>query len=246
MVLRINSSAEMKGSNLNETEPALLSPTNAKFSIFSEKNKIGTSFNNIIEFFLLKEELTFQKENLQKLKEMISSDKKSKKKINFVDKNGSSLLLEAAKMKNIKLCRIVIRGGGNIGVEDKEKRNVLHYLCQMSEREVEKQKKEFLSLLHFLLFHSSSLIDSPSKPKEETPLHLATLHNNFSAVQTLLKCFANPNCQETSGETPLHIAARLNFLPIQYLLLEYGADTKITGSLSLYHSFLFFYSSILF
>lgn len=54
---------------------------------------------------------------------------------------------------------------------------------------------------------------------------------NTSTVESLLgnDTIVSPDAFNASGETPLHIAARHEFLHIVNLLLEYGANKRTTA-----------------
>lgn len=59
------------------------------------------------------------------------------------------------------------------------------------------------------------------------PLHEAVDLDHIDFVQTLLEAGANPNRQDTDGNTPLHIAAINMSVQCAKLLYQYGVDPTI-------------------
>lgn len=55
-------------------------------------------------------------------------------------------------------------------------------------------------------------------------IHVAILNKNFSNLNVLLQCGANPNVRNDNGETPLCLAAYCGDEKMIKLLLKYGAD----------------------
>jgi ankyrin repeat protein len=70
-------------------------------------------------------------------------------------------------------------------------------------------------------------VNEVSPASEWTSLHLAALEGSSDAVRKLLKRGANPNRQDTAGQTPLHFAAKREFADHVKLLLEGGADPNL-------------------
>jgi ankyrin repeat protein len=57
-----------------------------------------------------------------------------------------------------------------------------------------------------------------------TPLHLAAMNPDLSALQALIAAKADPNARDNDGATPLHMAAYASRPKHVQLLLEAGAD----------------------
>lgn len=65
--------------------------------------------------------------------------------------------------------------------------------------------------------------------KGESALHVAAAlqTNGIECAQMLLKSGAQPNAQQTDGQTPLHIAARNGNADMIRLMLKEGANPQI-------------------
>jgi len=59
-----------------------------------------------------------------------------------------------------------------------------------------------------------------------TPLHLAAMNPDTSALKTLIAAKADPNARDNEGATPLHMAAYASRAEHVRLLLEAGADPQ--------------------
>jgi ankyrin repeat protein len=68
-------------------------------------------------------------------------------------------------------------------------------------------------------------------PNGFTPLHLASLWDHESIVETLIRFKADVNARNETGMTPLHSAAMAGHARIAHILLAYGADPNARDSL---------------
>lgn len=59
-----------------------------------------------------------------------------------------------------------------------------------------------------------------------TPLHLAAMNPDTSALKALVSAKADPNARDNEGATPLHMAAYASRAEHVRLLLEAGADPQ--------------------
>lgn len=59
-----------------------------------------------------------------------------------------------------------------------------------------------------------------------TPLHLAAMNPDTSALKALIAAKADPNARDNEGATPLHMAAYASRAEHVRLLLEAGADPQ--------------------
>lgn len=57
-----------------------------------------------------------------------------------------------------------------------------------------------------------------------TPLHLAAMNSDLSAMRALIAAGADPNARDEDGSTPLHMAAYASRADNAQILLEAGAD----------------------
>jgi ankyrin repeat protein len=63
-----------------------------------------------------------------------------------------------------------------------------------------------------------------------TPLHLAAMNPDTSALQVLLAAGADPNARDAEGSTPLHMAAYASRAEHSRKLLEGGADPLLKNN----------------
>lgn len=64
-----------------------------------------------------------------------------------------------------------------------------------------------------------------------TPLHLAAMNPDSSAMTALLAAGADPNARDLEGSTPLHMAAYASRAPYTLILLNAGADPLLKNNL---------------
>lgn len=81
--------------------------------------------------------------------------------------------------------------------------------------------------LQALLAKSPALLDLPNV-RGATPLHLAAINPDPSAIEVLLAAGANVNAKDEERFTPLHMAAFHRQADYALLLLEAGADVTAT------------------
>lgn len=78
-----------------------------------------------------------------------------------------------------------------------------------------------------------SQLDADPKGRElrtdlgSTPLHLAAMNPDTSAMLALLKAGADANARDLAGATPLHMAAYASRPVHARILLEHGADPSL-------------------
>lgn len=64
-----------------------------------------------------------------------------------------------------------------------------------------------------------------------TPLHLAAMNPDSSAMTALLAAGADPNARDHEGSTPIHMAAYASRAPYTLILLNAGADPLLKNNL---------------
>ena len=67
-------------------------------------------------------------------------------------------------------------------------------------------------------------------PLGSTPLHLAAMNPDISAMNVLLAVGADPNARDADGSTPIHMAAYASRASHVQRLLEAGADPLIKNN----------------
>ncbi|XP_078260604.1 BRCA1-associated RING domain protein 1 isoform X2 [Rhinoraja longicauda] len=65
--------------------------------------------------------------------------------------------------------------------------------------------------------------------KGETPLHIASIKGDVTAVEQLLENGANPNIKDNAGWTPLHEACNHGHVKVAQLLLQFGVLVNTPG-----------------
>lgn len=74
--------------------------------------------------------------------------------------------------------------------------------------------------------------------RRQTALHLSTQYAALSAVHILASYGANVNAVDSSGMTPLHMAAGILHKDIMASLIKEGADINMVCVVSLFFFFL--------
>ena len=104
--------------------------------------------------------------------------------------------------------------------------SALSFACAMTEVDATEQARNQKMLTAILQCNPNLNHEDNFK---RTPLHLACISGNGTAVQLLLQSNAvNVNAQSAGGETPLMKAAAAGRLEICQILLKGGANAKMT------------------
>ncbi|KAK4222142.1 ankyrin repeat-containing domain protein, partial [Podospora fimiseda] len=110
--------------------------------------------------------------------------------------------------------QLLLKYGANINYTDKFGMTTLHHKCLQAQAE----------LVQALLSSSPKPDLNLRNNSYGTPLHCAVIGGSIDVVLALLNAGASPNLRDKLGNTPAHIAARLNRPTIMRILIKHGAD----------------------
>lgn len=142
---------------------------------------------------------------------------------NYNNKKSVSPLPILIKRGNYdtKLIVTLIKNGLDINAKDKETgKNSLIIL-------ISKDRKNFRLIKYFLNNGADVNIKYPYKNTTTTLLHYTVLKGDYPMLKLLLKHGASANIQNNEGNTPLHLAAKYNYVKIVKALINNGADSNI-------------------
>jgi hypothetical protein len=125
-------------------------------------------------------------------------------------------LLQAVLQADLPLVKLLLRGGTSVGTRDAAGNTALHEAALWG----------LASCAELLL--ETGLPAAAFNQKHETPLHLAARHGHLAMLAVLATGGVDLNLQDKSGFTPLHWAIAQGNLPGTLLLLERGANPRLT------------------
>ncbi|KAK4199630.1 putative serine threonine protein kinase [Triangularia verruculosa] len=131
--------------------------------------------------------------------------------LNAKDELGRGALHYCASVANLKL---LLDNGADINRPDLQGLTPLHSACYQGN----------LDLVHALLHASKKPKMDLGNTKYGTPLHCAVIGGSIDVVLLLLNSGAQANLVDRRGNTPLHVAARLNRPSILRVLIRHGGD----------------------
>lgn len=146
----------------------------------------------------------------------------------------SNLVKVAAKFSDMKIIRIMLNHGLEVGTTDEWDTTVLHFAIW----------HEQIELINYLICEKKAPVNTMRTMEQQifsnedekalyskiamSPLHLAVIKKRCDVVQLLLDKNADVNCKDGQNETALHYATKnASDLDIIKLLLRYGADINI-------------------
>ena len=152
------------------------------------------------------------KENVSLLKKIVKSDD------SFNKVNDEPLVIYALKSDKPKAVEELLRLGMDISASDQHGMKFMHWAARF-------ENTHYLKL--GVRFGGSVDAINTKKKTNPTPIFEAINAIELSNVEYLIKEGANINVVNSSGETPLIVAAGLNRYDIVYILLEAGADFRV-------------------
>ncbi|XP_050459915.1 ankyrin repeat domain-containing protein 27-like isoform X1 [Cataglyphis hispanica] len=139
------------------------------------------------------------------------------------DDRGLTSLHIAVLYDQIMIVDFLLDRGTDVNIADSDGLTPLHYACIKGHQNI------LLLMLH------ANADPTVTDSQGNTPLHLAVDRGHDSCVKALLylsehmKVSINANAINDNGDTPLHLAARWAYLAIVGILLEYGANSRLTN-----------------
>lgn len=139
------------------------------------------------------------------------------------DDKGLTLLHIAVMYDQIVIVDFLLDRDTDINATDSDGLTPLHYACIKGHQNI------LLLMLH------ANADPTMMDLQGNTPLHLAVDRGHESCVKALLylsehmKISVNVNATNDNGDTPLHFAARWGYCAIVGILLEYGANGRLTN-----------------
>lgn len=139
------------------------------------------------------------------------------------DDRGLTSLHIAVLYDQIVIVDFLLDHGTDINAADLDGLTPLHYACVKGHQNV------LLLMLH------ANADPTVTDSQGNTPLHLAVDRGHENCVKALLylsehmKVSVNPNAMNDNGDTPLYLAAKWGYRAIVSILLEYGANCRLTN-----------------
>jgi ankyrin repeat protein len=128
---------------------------------------------------------------------------------NTCDKNGYNSLHLAVKSRSYDICKLILKYIHDINSRYNTGENALHIACNLQLVDITR-----------LLIENKINVNIQDFSHEITALHYATLLNNKELVAILLTHNANPNLQDSFGNTVMHYCLIENNFEIFIMLTE--------------------------
>jgi ankyrin repeat protein len=141
---------------------------------------------------------------------------KNNSNVNYTDNNKLNALHHAINSKNIEICSAILNTNVDINSTNKMGENALHLACNFQLVEIVK-----------LLVDKGININAQDLEHEFTPLHYAINLNNLNITEYLIQHKADPNIQDSLGNTALHYTVDEDNLELFVYLLTSEYTNKI-------------------
>jgi L-ascorbate metabolism protein UlaG (beta-lactamase superfamily) len=123
---------------------------------------------------------------------------------------------------NDEIIKMLVEHGGDVNYTTEDKSSILHNVCYQGSED----------LIGYLITKGANV--NAVDQSGNTPLHIAIQNSNKEAIGILCKNTRDLNQKEKHyGNTPLHFAAINGDLETSKMLIESGADAKITNLLGI-------------
>ncbi|XP_014234507.1 uncharacterized protein LOC106657483 [Trichogramma pretiosum] len=162
-----------------------------------------------------------ERKMLRIAKLLLDTGPDSKALLNECTDSGETALHYAIMNGSRELLTLFLQYGANVNAKNRDGKCPLFFAIEFENTKIAK----------LLLKHEATIVNSKTN-HGITPLHEAITQRAEKNVQLLLDYGADVNAKDIYGNTPLHIAARLNYLDertmdrIVKLLVDKGADVN--------------------
>jgi serine/threonine-protein phosphatase 6 regulatory ankyrin repeat subunit B len=126
--------------------------------------------------------------------------------VSISETNGITSLHDAARRSSEGAAICLLEGGADVNAKDKHGQTPLH--CAVASDEA---RREWEAECECFLDRTSNLIRTG-------------IEGDTTIAELLLRHHSNANASDNTGNTPLHLAARMGYMKMVSLLLKYGAD----------------------